>query len=105
MLRSDESLGRYNDSADEDWVIGYHPVTEGLMFATTGNGHAFKFLPNVGRLVADALEHKLAPEVAARFAPHRRANVHPPSRVGPPPKPLKLEELCVQEDLSVGIDS
>ena len=94
---------RYNDSADEDWVIGFHPVIQGLLFATTGNGHAFKFLPNIGRLVADALEGKLPLELAARFAPHRKAAVHPSSRVGPPPRPLKLEELCEQADLSAGI--
>lgn len=94
----------YNDSPDDDWVIGSYPGVQGLVFATTGNGHAFKFLPNIGRLVADAMEGKLAPDLAARFAPHRQANAHESSRVGPPPRPLKLDELCERDDLSAGID-
>ncbi|GJE91407.1 FAD-binding oxidoreductase [Phanerochaete sordida] len=94
----------YNDSPDEDWVIGYHPAAQGLLFATTGSGHAFKFLPNIGRLVADAMEGKLPPALASRFSPHRKAQVNPTSRVGPLPRPLKLDELCVEADLSADID-
>lgn len=60
---------------------------------------AHQFLPNIGRLVVDAMEEKLEPSVASRFAPHRKANVHPPSRVGPPPRPLNLGELCEASDL------
>lgn len=89
----------YNDSSDDDWVIGRHPTLHGIVFATAGNGHAFKFLPNIGRLVADALEDKLTPEVAARFAPHRAPNAHAPSRGGPPTRPLDLGQLCERTDL------
>ncbi|EKM53419.1 uncharacterized protein PHACADRAFT_259793 [Phanerochaete carnosa HHB-10118-sp] len=92
----------YNDSPDDDWVIGFHPITQGLLFATAGSGHAFKFLPNIGRLVADALEGKLLPELAARFSLERTMNAHTSSRMGLPIRPLKLEELCDQDDLCAG---
>ena len=34
----------YTDSADEDWIIGFHPLDRGVMFATAGSGHAMKVL-------------------------------------------------------------
>ncbi|KAF7346380.1 DAO domain-containing protein [Mycena sanguinolenta] len=59
----------YNDSFDDDWVIGYHPKSDKLlMFATAGSGHAYKFLPVIGQLVADAIEGKLSPQLVNKFA-------------------------------------
>ncbi|MCA9670555.1 MAG: FAD-dependent oxidoreductase [Myxococcales bacterium] len=48
----------YTDSWDGDFWIARHPEREGLAVATGGSGHAFKFAPILGRLVADALEGK-----------------------------------------------
>jgi glycine/D-amino acid oxidase-like deaminating enzyme len=46
----------YCDTWDGDFWIGRHPEQQGLVVATGGSGHAFKFAPVLGGLVADALE-------------------------------------------------
>ncbi|EIW80713.1 FAD dependent oxidoreductase [Coniophora puteana RWD-64-598 SS2] len=61
----------YTDSPDGNWVIGYYPNDAGLVLATGGSGHGFKFLPTIGAIVADALEHKLDDATKARFAVDR----------------------------------
>ncbi|KAK7691746.1 hypothetical protein QCA50_005146 [Cerrena zonata] len=51
----------YTDSPDDDWIISRHPTDQGLVLATSGSGHAYKFLPTIGSLVADLIEDKLEP--------------------------------------------
>ncbi|KAJ6631614.1 FAD dependent oxidoreductase [Mycena sp. CBHHK59/15] len=81
----------YNDSPDGDWVIGYHPLSEdSLMFATAGSGHAYKFLPKIGRLVVDAIEGKLMDRSPIKVDE---------SRVGRVLQELDLSQLCTPEDL------
>lgn len=46
----------YNDSFDNHYVIDRVPGHDGLMVATAGSGHAFKYLPNIGNWVVDILE-------------------------------------------------
>ncbi|KAL4864333.1 hypothetical protein BDV12DRAFT_188993 [Aspergillus spectabilis] len=46
----------YTDSFDNHLVIDPVPGTEGLMVATGGSGHAFKYLPVIGNWVVDILE-------------------------------------------------
>lgn len=46
----------YTDSFDNHFVIDFVPGVEGLMVATGGSGHAFKFLPNLGKYVVDRIE-------------------------------------------------
>lgn len=89
----------YTDSPDGDWVIGRYPGDSGLVLATSGSGHAFKFLPILGKLVADVIENKLDPELAARFAVDRQ--VKPPNgeRMSLVPQELNIDELCGPEDL------
>ena len=48
----------YCDTWDGDFWIGRDPDLDGLVVATGGSGHAFKFAPVLGRLVADAVEGK-----------------------------------------------
>ncbi|KAE8395458.1 FAD dependent oxidoreductase [Aspergillus alliaceus] len=43
----------YTDSFDNHWVIDAIPSKKGVIVATGGSGHAFKFLPLLGEFVAD----------------------------------------------------
>ncbi|KAL1745024.1 FAD dependent oxidoreductase [Schizophyllum fasciatum] len=61
----------YNDTPDGNWLIGRSPEDPALLFATGGSGHAYKFLPVIGRLVADAIEGVLPDELARKFAVDR----------------------------------
>ncbi|KAJ7496958.1 FAD dependent oxidoreductase [Mycena latifolia] len=90
----------YCDSRDGDWVIGYHPQSEqSLVFATAGSGHAYKFLPVIGRLVADAIENKLSPDLLNKFAIDRVPIQLDQSRLGRVVQELDLSHLCTPEDL------
>jgi len=46
----------YTDSFDNHLVIDRVPETSGLMVATGGSGHAFKYLPSLGSRVVDIIE-------------------------------------------------
>ncbi|KAM5542918.1 hypothetical protein V8D89_003302 [Ganoderma adspersum] len=91
----------YTDSPDDNWVIGSHPDINNLVLATSGSGHAFKFLPVIGRLVADAIEGKLPPELVKKFAANRvhEHDVTEPAVRLAPPADLVVDELCTPEDL------
>ncbi|TCD64557.1 hypothetical protein EIP91_003914 [Steccherinum ochraceum] len=95
----------YTDAPDDDWVIGYHPTDSGIMLATAGCGHAFKFLPNVGRLVADAIQGTMDSALAKKFALDRplpqRNNAYTSGlyRFGQLPGKLELDNLCTPQDL------
>src|SRR5262249_56201806 len=45
----------YDDTPDSRFLIDEHPRRPGLWLAAGGSGHAFKFAPVLGELVADAL--------------------------------------------------
>ncbi|KAG2100032.1 hypothetical protein BD769DRAFT_1613721 [Suillus cothurnatus] len=121
---SADNPSRYTDSPDGDWVIGRYPGDSGLVLATGGSRHAFKvystltftcllhhavmtgyvstfhfFFPTLGKLVVDAIENKLDPKLAARFAVDRQ--VKPPNgkRKSVVPQELNIDELCEPEDL------
>jgi sarcosine oxidase / L-pipecolate oxidase len=46
----------YTDTFDNHFVIDFVPSKPGLMAVTGGSGHAFKFLPIIGRYVVDRIE-------------------------------------------------
>ncbi|CAH0021257.1 unnamed protein product [Clonostachys rhizophaga] len=46
----------YTDTFDNHFVVDKVPNRDGLMVATGGSGHAFKYLPNIGKWVADVIE-------------------------------------------------
>lgn len=46
----------YCDAVDGDLLIAADPDREGLVVASGGSGHGFKFAPMIGGLVADAVE-------------------------------------------------
>lgn len=45
----------YCDTLDGHFLIDRHPGRPGLVVATGGSGHGFKFAPVLGRLIADAV--------------------------------------------------
>lgn len=57
----------YCDTFDGNFWIDHHPQKRGLLVAAGGSGHAFKFAPVIGDVVADVLEGKQNP-FAPRFA-------------------------------------
>ncbi|KAG7091015.1 hypothetical protein E1B28_010077 [Marasmius oreades] len=89
----------YNDTPDGDWMIGKHPSDLGLVLATGGSGHAFKFLPVLGRVVADAIEGTLDSQLVKKFAPDRPVARGDLSRIGMVAKELVLDQLTVPTDL------
>ncbi|KAL4922133.1 FAD dependent oxidoreductase [Aspergillus aurantiobrunneus] len=50
------------DTADRHFLVTPHPSYKGLCIAAGGSAHGFKFLPMVGKYVADLLEGKLDEE-------------------------------------------
>lgn len=48
----------YCDTFDGDLLVAHDPDREGLVVATGGSGHGFKFAPMLGPIIADALETK-----------------------------------------------
>ncbi len=46
----------YCDSWDGDFLIGRDPDHEGLIVASGGSGHGFKFAPMLGQITADVVE-------------------------------------------------
>ena len=53
----------YCDSPDGDFWIGSDPDHRGLVVASGGSGHGFKFAPVLGALSADAVEGRLSPQL------------------------------------------
>lgn len=51
-------------SKDINFRICPHPNAKNLYIATVGSNHGFKFLPVIGKYVADMLEGKLSPGYA-----------------------------------------
>ncbi|KAJ3996585.1 FAD dependent oxidoreductase [Lentinula boryana] len=97
---SNTRLCWYNDSPDSDWIIGRHPTDPSIMFATGGSGHAFKFLPVIGRIVADAIQGTLDPVLEKKFAFNRKITHVDDSRDGSGMfrKELDVNELCGPEN-------
>jgi len=52
----EDRLCPYCDTQDEDFWIAAHPELEGLVVASGGSGHGFKFAPVLGELVVAALD-------------------------------------------------
>ncbi|KAK7473075.1 hypothetical protein VKT23_001178 [Stygiomarasmius scandens] len=95
---------RYNDSPDGDWIIGPHPKNNSIIFATGGSGHAFKFFPVIGRLVADTIQGKLEPALVKKFAVDRPASFAARTdgvRAAEEIEELDMNQLCDSEDLLV----
>jgi glycine/D-amino acid oxidase-like deaminating enzyme len=57
----------YCDTFDGDFWIAADPVRAGVLVASGGSGHGFKFAPVLGRIIADVLEGQANPW-ASRFS-------------------------------------
>lgn len=55
------------DTADRHFLVTPHPTHKNLFLAAGGSAHGFKFLPVVGKYVADMLEGTLDPEIARQW--------------------------------------
>ncbi|KAH9485485.1 L-pipecolate oxidase [Psilocybe cubensis] len=88
----------YNDSPDGNWVIGRHPKNQNIIIATGGSGHAYKFLPVIGSLVADVVADELKAELVAKFALDRVISQVDASRSGAAKK-LDINTFYSIEDL------
>ena len=71
----------YTDSVDGDFLISRIPGKDNLIVATGGSGHAFKFLPVIGRVVQDVVEGK-DNEETRRFGWRSSRNTKEASRSG-----------------------
>ncbi|PLB53555.1 putative fructosyl amino acid oxidase [Aspergillus steynii IBT 23096] len=57
----------YNDTPTGDFILDYHPEHKNLFIATGGSGHAFKFLPNIGKYAVGCFERKLSADLLDKF--------------------------------------
>ncbi|KAL2816975.1 FAD dependent oxidoreductase [Aspergillus granulosus] len=57
----------YTDTPSGDFIIDHHPTLQGLFVATGGAGHGFKFLPVLGKYVADCFENKAPRELREKW--------------------------------------
>jgi sarcosine oxidase/L-pipecolate oxidase len=62
----------YSDRPSGDWLIDYHPAYKNLFIAAGCCGHAFKFLPILGRLIVQGINRQLPTELADVWAFHHR---------------------------------
>ncbi|KAJ5287480.1 L-pipecolate oxidase [Penicillium angulare] len=57
----------YTDTPKGDFIIDQHPRLQGLFVATGGAGHGFKFLPVLGKYIADCFENKAPEELRKKW--------------------------------------
>ncbi|KAM0716423.1 hypothetical protein Q7P37_007868 [Cladosporium fusiforme] len=50
----------YTDTPTGDFILDYHHDYSNLFLATGGSGHAFKFLPVLGKYITDGIEQRLS---------------------------------------------
>lgn len=67
-------------------MIGFVPGDLTLFIAAGGSGHAYKFLPVIGHLVADAIQGVLPGNLVKKFAIDRQ-----PQQRGSPEPVLRIE--------------
>jgi glycine/D-amino acid oxidase-like deaminating enzyme len=63
----------YCDAFDGDFLVDRHPTREGLVVASGGSGHAFKFAPVIGDMIADRVMNEGEGEWRQRFRWRERA--------------------------------
>lgn len=101
----------YLDTPSTNWIISPHPQFENLILATGGCGHAFKFLPLIGREVIALIRGTLKPSLKYKWRFEGRAKElgedKDPGKIadvrggGDQRKALAIEELATWDDLKV----
>ncbi len=77
----------YTETFDNDFWIDRDPGREGVVVATGGSGHGFKFAPVLGPIIADVLEGEENPWAARfRWRPLGTRRVEPARFAGPDAK-------------------
>ncbi|KAH8592345.1 FAD dependent oxidoreductase [Bisporella sp. PMI_857] len=85
----------YTDTPEGDFIVDHHPTYKGLFLATGGSGHAFKFLPVLGRYISDCFEDVAPAELRKKWAfgaEWTENNLGDGSRGGPPRRVLSVLE-------------
>lgn len=87
----------YTDAIYNSFLIDWVPETSGLLVASGGSGHGFKFLPVLGEKVADRIEGKLNPAYSELFGwrPMKQEQVNGPSSGPNAGGTLEEQELVV----------
>lgn len=62
----------YSDRPSGDWLIDHHPGYDGLFIAAGCAGHAFKFMPILGRLINQSIEGTLPKDLKDIWAYHHQ---------------------------------
>ncbi|KAM0418884.1 hypothetical protein ACHAPT_012149 [Fusarium lateritium] len=57
----------YTDTPSGDFIMGYHPDYTNLFVGGSGSGHAFKFLPVLGKYMSLAIKQKLPKSLAQKW--------------------------------------
>ncbi|KAH8426802.1 NAD(P)/FAD-dependent oxidoreductase [Aspergillus melleus] len=57
----------YSDTLESDFIVDRHPQIDGLFLATGGAGHSFKYMPILGRYIADVYENKASPDIRQKW--------------------------------------
>ncbi|KAJ5170040.1 uncharacterized protein N7500_002823 [Penicillium coprophilum] len=57
----------YNDTPTGDFIFDFHPEHKNLFIATGGSGHAFKFLPVIGKYIVGSFQRKLSQELLDKW--------------------------------------
>ncbi|RDW67592.1 FAD dependent oxidoreductase-5 [Coleophoma cylindrospora] len=94
---SNTRLCWYTDTPTGDFIIDEHPRLENLFLATGGAGHGFKFMPVLGKYIADCFENKASQEMREkwRFRPVESVDMRGDgSRGGPDRRPLTAVEVA-----------
>jgi monomeric sarcosine oxidase len=58
----------YNNTADDDFIIDWHPQLKDVLIATGFSGHGFKFGPLIGRIAAELLASRQTSYETDRFS-------------------------------------
>ncbi|KAF6796934.1 hypothetical protein CSOJ01_13103 [Colletotrichum sojae] len=88
----------YSDTPEGDFIMDYHPSIDGLFFATGGAGHAFKFLPVLGKYISDCFEEKAPQDLRHKWrlresdGKEEEFKLGDGSRAGPPLRKLMPAE-------------